>query len=641
MRMKNSYVSVMMLSALSALGACSAGSAPEEDWDDSHAPLLSDGSVRGDSLPPYTIALTYDDGPDVHTEELAWWLSEQGIQATFFVNGCRLQGSPQPVPGVQESCLSNLNTGERFPLLPESVLGSVRAMGHRIANHTQDHASLPDHVASPQVVLNQIKVAQTVVDRHVSDGYYLLRAPHDAWNSSVASILRGDATLNKLIGPVTWELDSALGDWGCQEHQVNVLGKTIEAATEVCGQAFLDNIQASPNHNGIMLLHDRQEFAPGTDYALRLTKWIVERIDRDLYTFVPLDAVPNLPGLLQSKPAAMWSTHYTDAEGFGAARSGYGSLRYGDLNKDGKADVCGRRADGIYCAVASSSAFQNWTRWISTTFTDAAGFAANQYGSTLQLGDINGDGRADICGRGAAGLSCALSTGTAFGSAKLWSSNSDFSDADGWGSEPGKYGSIDLGDVNGDGKADVCGRAAIGVVCALSNGSKFGGKAAWKTNEYTDAVGWSPEQHGATVQLADLNGDRKADVCGRGSSGIVCALSNGTSFGESRWTWSRFDDRGHWSRASSRYLSIRMADVNGDGKADMCGRNTTGVACQFSKGDGTFGDYRYLNNAEFRDTEGFSAEKYGMTLALADLNADGRADLCARQSNGLRCALSP
>jgi hypothetical protein len=53
-----------------------------------------------------------------------------------------------------------------------------------------------------------------------------------------------------------------------------------------------------------------------------------------------------------------------------------------------------------------------------------------QYDSTLQLVDVNHDGKADVCGRGILGIYCAVSLGTTFGSASLWQSN--FNDITGW-----------------------------------------------------------------------------------------------------------------------------------------------------------------------------------------------------------------
>src|SRR5262249_54075801 len=47
---------------------------------------------------------------------------------------------------------------------------------------------------------------------------------------------------------------------------------------------------------------------------------------------------------------------------------------------------------------------------------------------------------------------------------------------------------IRLGDVNGDGHADVCGRAREGLVCALSDGHAFLGASLWLP-EMSDAAG--------------------------------------------------------------------------------------------------------------------------------------------------------
>src|SRR5215217_8068994 len=51
--------------------------------------VLQTGQINGSGLPAKTVVLTYDDGPDEHTIELAQYLKDQGIRATFFVNGRR------------------------------------------------------------------------------------------------------------------------------------------------------------------------------------------------------------------------------------------------------------------------------------------------------------------------------------------------------------------------------------------------------------------------------------------------------------------------------------------------------------------------------------------------------------------------
>jgi hypothetical protein len=127
-----------------------------------------------------------------------------------------------------------------------------------------------------------------------------------------------------------------------------------------------------------------------------------------------------------------------------------------------------------------------------------------------------------VCGRGGAGIYCELSTGTGFGA--IYLASTDFSDAQGW-NQSAYYISLRLADVNGDGRPDLCGRGLGGIVCALNNGDgTFAPARQWESS-FTDASGWNQAQYGTTIMFADINGDGRADVCGRGVAGIACELS--------------------------------------------------------------------------------------------------------------------
>lgn len=223
-------------------------------------------------------------------------------------------------------------------------------------------------------------------------------------------------------------------------------------------------------------------------------------------------------------PLAQWSSDFGDATFGGAAY--YPSLRFGDIDGDGFADVCGRASAGIACARnTGAGAFAPATTWLAGDFDDAGGWNAASQTGTLRLADIDGDHTADVCLRGAAGLRCATSNGTAFTNAHLWSFRSDFGDAAGWGAAPARHGSIRLADVNGDGLADACGRGPDGLVCGVSNGAGFEAAALVQPLGFTDELGWDEAPYGTTLQLADLNGDGRADVCGRSPQGLTCSLS--------------------------------------------------------------------------------------------------------------------
>jgi hypothetical protein len=121
---------------------------------------------------------------------------------------------------------------------------------------------------------------------------------------------------------------------------------------------------------------------------------------------------------------------------------------------------------------------------------------------------------------------CAVASadGTAFERPHPWSFQRDFSDDAGWASS-GYAASIRLADIDGDGRADVCGRHGTGIECALSSGRGFGPLRPMMPREFTDGQGWQPDRYGSTFQLGDLDGDGRSDLCGRGIFGLLCVAA--------------------------------------------------------------------------------------------------------------------
>jgi hypothetical protein len=141
---------------------------------------------------------------------------------------------------------------------------------------------------------------------------------------------------------------------------------------------------------------------------------------------------------------------------------------------------------------------------------------------------VNNDGLADVCGRGSDGIWCGVSTGSFFSTVTQWTAK--FNDSDGWKSDPSYWNTIQFRDLNHDGLADVCGRGSDGIWCGLSTGSAFEVVAAWNA-KFNDGDGWkSDRSYWKTIQFPDVNNDGQADVCGRGNTGIWCALSTGSAF---------------------------------------------------------------------------------------------------------------
>jgi hypothetical protein len=314
------------------------------------------------------------------------------------------------------------------------------------------------------------------------------------------------------------------------------------------------------------------------------------------------------------------------------------TIQYADVNGDLKSDVCGRFSDGIYCGKSTSSGFDPVSLW-TASFGNSGGWDNYEHKwGTIRFPDVTGDGKADVCGRGSAGIYCAISNGSDFVSTNLWIA--DFTDAGGWANHPSYWKTIQFPDVNGDGKADVCGRSSVGIQCAVSAGSAFTSMKTW-TGSFGNDGGWyTNENEWATIRFPDLNGDGKADVCGRGGAGLYCALSNGNGFnGTSLWTDSFSNGTDSWDDHESHWRTIQYADLNNDGKEDVCGRGSGGIWCLRSTGSAFA--YKALWTSRFGDDGGWgSTPSMWKTIQLADLNNDGRADVCGRGRSGIYCGTS-
>jgi hypothetical protein len=305
----------------------------------------------------------------------------------------------------------------------------------------------------------------------------------------------------------------------------------------------------------------------------------------------------------------------------------HATLRTGDVDGDGRSDLCGRSAEGVSCWLSTGAGLGE--RRAGPALSDAAGWDRVSSFTTIRLADFDGDGRADLCGRSSEGFLCFPSTGGGFGGPVLLA---ELSDAAGW-ADVTRAGTIRMGDVDGDGRADVCGRGADGMACWLSDGGGFRSRVAGPP--WSDERGWGELRYWSTIRLADVDGDGRADLCARSADGFLCHLSLGSGFGGAVVGPPLSDEAG-WGRREY-YSTIRMGDVDGDGAADACARSGEGVLCWLWTGTG-FG--RFVVGPALSDEAGWNRQPYYRTIRLADVTGDERADLCARDAEGVRCWVS-
>jgi hypothetical protein len=265
-----------------------------------------------------------------------------------------------------------------------------------------------------------------------------------------------------------------------------------------------------------------------------------------------------------------------------------------NLNADEAQDIVGFGAGGVTVALATGAG--NFATPITTLVAFGASNSAGGWTSQNQfprhLADVNGDALADIVGFGAHGTWVALGAGNGnFGAPFL--SLSMF----GAGNSAGGWLSQDqfprlLGDVSGDGRADIVGFGAHGTWVALATGGGNFGTPFLSLSMFgagDSAGGWTSQDQFPRL-LGDVNGDGKADIVGFGAHGawVALATSNG-NFGTPFLALPDFgtsNSAGGW--LSQNQFPRQLADVNGDGRADIIGFGAWGVNLAYGMEDGTF-----------------------------------------------------
>lgn len=248
------------------------------------------------------------------------------------------------------------------------------------------------------------------------------------------------------------------------------------------------------------------------------------------------------------------------------------------------------------------------------------------------LGDVNGDGYLDIVGFAYAGTYVSLSHGNGtFSKARLFLNEFGYS-AGAW--RVNRHPRL-LGDVNGDGRADIVAFSDIGPYVALgqSNGTFSTPRLVLSEFGYS-AGGWRVEKH--PRMLADVNGDGRDDIVGFGDAGSFLALaqSDGT-FSTPRLVLSKYGFvAGCWRMDKNPRL---LGDVNGDGKSDIVGFADDGTYVSLGQSNGTFSAPQLVLKSFGYGAGSWRVEKN--PRLLGDVNGDGNADIVAFSDKGPYVAL--
>ena len=217
------FVSVLVTNGLisSEIGVDATGAGP--DGPDTGVPAvisnggpvidLTAGRTQSSQLPPKTVALTFDDGPDpVWTPQVLAVLARYHVPGTFFVVGSRVAHYPQ-------------------------LVRDIRASGSEIGLHTFTHPELRE--VSPTRVDQEFTATQLALAGATGQLSYLVRPPYSSEASAVDDA--GFAVMQRLgqEGYVTTLVDTDSNDW-----QLPGVDDIVNAVLPVAATG------------GIVLLHD-------------------------------------------------------------------------------------------------------------------------------------------------------------------------------------------------------------------------------------------------------------------------------------------------------------------------------------------------------------------------------------------------
>ncbi len=175
----------------------------------------------------------------------------------------------------------------------------------------------------------------------------------------------------------------------------------------------------------------------------------------------------------------------------------------GDVNSDGAQDVVARLASNGDLLLYRGNGRGGW---ILPALVVGRGW--NQFNAILGAGDLTGDGLPDLVARRTSDGNLYLYSGTGTGG---W--RAAVLIGRGWNSMNTLVG---VGDMNGDGKADLLARERTTGYLWLYPGTGSGGGF---TARVRIGTGWSGMT--AIMGPGDFNGDRTADVLARDASGVL------------------------------------------------------------------------------------------------------------------------
>lgn len=289
-------------------------------------------------------------------------------------------------------------------------------------------------------------------------------------------------------------------------------------------------------------------------------------------------------------------------------------IAIGDLDGDGKSDI----AIAGYGPIIS--VFRNISTSNVISFAPAVNFTIGDFGSDITMGDLDGDGKLDLA------ITCeslhqlfvfrnvstsgAITTGSF--EPKLVFATDIFPH------------DVSIDDLDGDGKADLAVATQHGKVNVFRNTSTMG---SLTTSSFASAVKFTVNLETQAISTRDLDGDGKSEIVTASFGTNTISVLRNTSTPGSIVAGS-FAAKVDFATGSYPH-KMAIADLDGDNKPDISVLNYNSNTVSVFKNVSALGS---ISTSSFSPKVDFTTGEGLSSVTVADVDGDGKPDLCVSAS---------
>jgi gliding motility-associated-like protein len=297
----------------------------------------------------------------------------------------------------------------------------------------------------------------------------------------------------------------------------------------------------------------------------------------------------------------------------------------GDLDDDGKTDMVVANYKGN-----SVSVYRNTGSNGTVSFATKQDFNTDVGPRAVAIGDLDGDGKPDLAVANYDVSSVSLLRNISSSGNLNFAAKVDLAQAP---TAPIKLVlpiSVSIGDLDGDGKADLAVVNAQGTLSATAPSSILVFRNTASIGTITTSSVEAPVQFSAgifsrSIALGDLDGDGKTDMVVANQGGNSVSVLRNTSSP----TKVSFDPKVDFTAGTGAQF-VAIGDLDGDGKADLAVANLLVSTVSLLRNTSTSGS---ITASSFAAKVDFVTGSFSYSVALGDLNGDGKVEIAVTNNS--------